>query len=382
MSLMKMVYRSHHGHAASLFFDGKAVAMEREVTMPKLGMTMTYGVLVRWHKQNGEVVAAGEPICEVETDKLNSEIEADASGVLTIHAEEGEEFAVGAMLGKIAVIEGSELLATKKDTQAVGGTQESIATNGIHLMVQRNGTGIPLVLIHGLASSMGLWASLDQSQLEGVEIISYDLRGHGASERVMGAHTLAKHVADLKGLLAALSITRATFAGLSLGGMIAIELAASNPDIVVGLALLDTTAMFPQATRDLFFELASSASFNGMPAITDKFMRLSFTRQFMDANPKMTTTIRKGMLASDAASIAAASRMVAKIDLRQRLSAIQCPTLVLVGEQDQLTPPALAEELAAGIKGTQLHVIAESGHASPVEQPQAVTALLAQLVKA
>lgn len=357
--------------------------MERDVTMPKLGMTMTYGVLVRWHKQNGEVVSAGEPICEVETDKLNNEIEADASGVLTILAEEGEEFAVGALLGKIAVIEGSELqVATKKDTQITGGTQESLATNGIHLAVQRSGTGTPLVLMHGLASSMGLWASLDQSQLEGIEILSYDLRGHGASERAAGAHTLAKHVADLKGLLAALSIQRATFAGLSLGGMIAMELAASNPDMVAGLALLDTTAIFPQATRNLFFELASSASFNGMPAITDKFLQLSFTPQFMEANPKMTATIRKGMLASDAASIAAAARMVAKIDLRQRLSAIQCPTLVIVGEQDQLTPPALAEELAAGIKGAQLHVIPGSGHASPVEQPQAVTVLLAQLVKA
>ena len=154
---------------------------------------------------------------------------------------------------------------------------------------------------------------------------------------------LAKHVADLKGLLAALSIQRATFAGLSLGGMIAMELAASNPDMVAGLALLDTTAMFPQATRDLLFELASSASFNGMPAITDKFMQLSFSPHFMATNPKITATIRKGMLASDAASIAAAARMVAKIDLRQRLSAIQCPTLVIVGEQDQLTPPPLAE---------------------------------------
>lgn len=356
--------------------------MEREVTMPKLGMTMTYGVLVRWHKQNGEVVTAGEPICEVETDKLNSEIEADASGVLTVLAEEGEEFAVGATLGKIAVIEGSELqVAPKKETQGADSAQEKITANGISLTVQRSGTGHPLVLIHGLASSMGLWAGLEQSQLVDTEIISYDLRGHGASERAMGAHTLAKHVADLKGLLAALSIQRATFAGLSLGGMIAMELAASNHDMVAALALLDTTAAFPQATRDLFFELASSASFNGMPAITDKFMQASFSPQFMEANPKMITTIRKGMLASDAASIAAAARMVAKIDLHQRLSAIQCPTLIIVGELDQLTPPALAEALAAGIKGAQLHVIPESGHATPVEQPQAVTTLLAQLVK-
>ncbi|GAC1633409.1 MAG: hypothetical protein NVS4B11_34670 [Ktedonobacteraceae bacterium] len=110
-------------------------------------------------------------------------------------------------------------------------------------------------------------------------------------------------------------------------------------------------------------------------------MQLSFSPHFMEANPKMVATIRKGMLASDAASIAAASRMVAKIDLRQRVSAIHCPTAVLVGDQDQLTPPDLAQELVAGIKGAQLHVIPDSGHASPVEQPQAVTTILAQLLQ-
>lgn len=351
-----------------------------DVIMPKLGMTMTAGTLVCWHKQNGETVTAGEPLCEVETDKLNSDIEAEASGILTIVAQEGEELGVGAILGQIAVMEGSERVAATQAKAASGPELEKIAANGITLAVQRSGNGYPLVLIHGLASSMGLWAGLDQSQLNAVQIISYDLRGHGASERSGGAHTLAKHVADLKGLLAALNIQRASFAGLSLGGMIAMELAASTPEMVAHLALLDTTASFPQETRNLFFELASSASFNGMGAITDTFLQLSFSPHFMEANPKMVATIRKGMLASDAASIAAAARMVAKVDLRARLSAIQCPTTVIVGEQDQLTPPALAEELAGGISGATLHRIAESGHASPVEQPAAVTAILANLM--
>lgn len=355
--------------------------MERDITMPKLGMTMTYGTVVRWHKQDGEAVTAGEPLCEVETDKLNSEIEAEASGVLTIVAQEGDELGVGATLGKIAVIEGTELLPVTKKSSADAGSLEKIAANGITLAVQRSGSGFPLVLIHGLASSMGLWASLDQSQLTDSEIISYDLRGHGASERAIGAHTLAKHVADLKGLLAALSIQRAVFAGQSLGGMVAMELAASNPEMVAGLALIDSAATFPQQTRNLFFELASSASFNGMAAITDKFVQLSFSPQFMEANPKIVATIRKGILASDAASIAAAARMVAKIDLRPRLTMIHTPTVVLVGAQDQLTPPELSQELAAGIQGAQLHIIAEGAHALPVEQPQVVTAQLAQLVQ-
>ncbi|MDQ6661687.1 MAG: alpha/beta fold hydrolase [Chloroflexota bacterium] len=353
-----------------------------DVIMPKLGMTMTSGTVVQWHKQSGDMVMAGEPLCEVETDKLNSEIEAEATGILTILAQEGDELGVGAALGQIAVAEGSEQQASPKQRESTGGSQEKIAANGITLAVQRTGSGYPLILIHGLASSMGLWAGLDQSQLEGLQIISYDLRGHGASERPTGAHTLSKHVADLKGLLAALAIKRALFAGLSLGGMIAMELAASTPDMVTGLALLDTTANFPQATRDLFFELASSASFNGMGAITDSFLQLSFSPEFMEANPKMITTIRKGMLASDAGSIAAAMRMVAKIDLSQRLSAISCPTTVLVGAQDQLAPPALSEELVAGIAGAKLQVIPDSGHVTPVEQPLTVTTALAELAKA
>lgn len=350
--------------------------------MPKLGMTMTYGTLVRWHKQDGEMVKAGEPICEIETDKLNSEVDASASGILTILAHEGDELDVGATLGRIAVIAGTELPVEGQNIpQAAVGKQELIAANGIHLAVERSGSGAPLVLIHGLASSMALWTELDQNQFDGIEIISYDLRGHGASDKVTGAQTMAKHIADLKDLLAALSIQRATFAGHSLGGMIAMELAASHPEMVTSLALLDTTAAFPQATRNLFFELASSASFNGMSAITDKLLQLSFSQKFMEANPKQIAAIRKGMLASDAGSIAAAARMVAKIDLQPRLSAIHCPTLVAVGEQDQLVPPTLAESLAHAIQGAQYHLIAESGHASPVEQPHAVTALLTALVK-
>src|SRR5690348_8035386 len=115
--------------------------MERDVTMPKLGMTMTYGTVVRWHKQNGETVSAGEPICEVETDKLNSEVEAEASGVLTIMAQEGDELGVGATLGKIAVIEGTELQTTAKKASADTGSLQKIAANGISLAVQRSGSG-------------------------------------------------------------------------------------------------------------------------------------------------------------------------------------------------------------------------------------------------
>ncbi len=280
------------------------------IIMPKLGMTMTAGKVVRWHKQSGDTVTAGEPICEVETDKLNSEIEAEVTGVLTVLAEEGGELGVGATLGQISATEGAERKAPAATGAEAGGELETISANGIKLAVQRIGTGSPLILIHGLASSMGLWAWLDQSQLEGVQVVSYDLRGHGASGRPVGA-----------------------------------------------------------------------ASFNGMAAIADTLIERTFSAQFLATNPKIVATVRKGMLTSDASSIAAAARMVAKVDLSPRLSQIRCPTLVLVGANDQLAPPELSEALITGIQRGQLQVIADSGHATPVEQPAAVTTALANLIK-
>ncbi|HEX2913108.1 MAG TPA: alpha/beta fold hydrolase [Chloroflexia bacterium] len=348
--------------------------MAVEVIMPKLGMTMSSGTLVRWLCQTGDLVTAGQPVCEVESEKLNTELTADVDGVITVVAAEGDEFEVGAVLGQIEPAVGA--IVRERAPQSKEGAAQKILANGINLNVEKMGDGPILVLIHGLASNMGLWSALDQDKLKGHTIVSYDLRGHGGSDRPSGAHTLAKHVADLKGLLDALNIEQADLVGHSLGGMITLELAASEPSRVRSLTLISSASAFPQATRDNFFEIASAASFGGMGSVTDKLINLSFSPAYREANPKVVATIAHGIKSSDAASIAAAARMVAKLDLHPRLAAVKCPVQILVGEQDELAPPALSEELHNGIAGSRLHQIANCGHAAPVEQPHIVTDLI------
>ncbi len=353
--------------------------MAIEIIMPKLGMTMTTGILVRWLCQSGDAVESGQALCEVESDKLNTDLTADVDGVITITATEGDEIPVGGVLGQIEPVAGA-VVRQPSETAGASGSAQKILANGINLNVQKIGEGPALILIHGLASSMGLWAMLDQAKLEGHTIISYDLRGHGASERPAGAHTLSKHVADLSGLMDVLGIDKADLIGHSLGGMIALELAATMPDKVRSLTLVSSAVAFPQPTRDALFEMASSASFGGMNAIVDKLVSLSFSAAFQESNPKVVQTIRHGIKSSDAASIAAACRMVAKIDLQSRLALIKCPTEIIVGEQDELSSPALSGALHSGISGSSLHLIADCGHAAPVEQPTAVTGYIAELV--
>jgi pimeloyl-ACP methyl ester carboxylesterase len=354
--------------------------MAVEIIMPKLGMTMTSGTLVRWLCESGEKVEAGQPVCEVESEKLNTDVMADVEGVLLVIVAEGEEAEVGAVLGQIDPVAGGVAISRRSDDQAKvkGSNAWKVPANGINLKVQQLGEGPAVILIHGFASSMELWGGLDPTKLEGHTLISYDLRGHGGSDRPSGAHTLVKHLADLEGLMAALGIARADLVGHSLGGMIAMELAATRPEKVGTLTLSSTTANFPQATKDMFYQLASSASFGGMGSIVNKLVNLSFSPQ--EANPKIITTLRQTLKGSDAASIASSARMVAKIDLTARLAAISCATQVLVGEQDELTPPPLAKQLNENIAGSRLYQFADCGHAAPIEQPQLVTGKLLELL--
>jgi 3-oxoadipate enol-lactonase len=345
-------------------------------------MTMSSGILVRWLCESGEKVEAGQPVCEVESEKLNTDVTADVEGVLSVMVAEGEEVEVGAVLGQIDPVAGARAIPRKSDDPAKvkGSTAREVPVNGINLKVDQFGEGPALILIHGFGSSMELWGGLDQARLEGRTVISYDLRGHGGSDRPSGAHTLAKHLADLEGLMAALGISRADLVGHSLGGMIAMELAATRPAKVDTLTLISTTANFPQATKDMFYQLASSASFGGMASIVDKLINLSFSAAFQEANPKIINTLRQTLKGSHAASVVSSARMVAKIDLTSRLAAISCPTQVLVGEQDELTPLLLAKELNEKIVGSSLHLLPGCGHAAPMEQPQLVTGKLLGLL--
>ena len=352
--------------------------MPIDVIMPKMGMGMSEGKLSRWHVQNGESVEAGQVILEVETDKATAEMTADVDGVIAVLVDEGEVVDVGTALGQIEPAEGA-VVRTRAQT-SVEASAETLQANGIQLNVQRSGEGPAVIFIHGLSSSMELWTALDQAKLAGRTLISYDLRGHGRSEQAPGAHTLKKHTADLAALLEALRIEQASLVGHSLGAMIAIELAATQPGKVRSLSLLSTTAGFSRETRNTLFEMASAATFGGMDSIADQLIGLSFRPAFCDANPKVVEAIRRSILSSDAASIVAATRMVAKADLRPRLGSLNCPTQILVGSEDRLTPPELAQELAGGIPGARLQQLPDCGHAAPVEQPGLVIQQLAEFV--
>jgi pimeloyl-ACP methyl ester carboxylesterase len=170
---------------------------------------------------------------------------------------------------------------------------------------------------------------------------------------------------------------RFALAGLSMGGYIGLEIVRQQPNRVAKLALLDTGAgpEVPERTaqRKPMIELAQQGRF---AEITDhQFPLLVHRTRHGDAALKAIVRAMNEETGPEA-YCRQQQAIIGRSDLRPELAAIACPTLVLVGDDDQLTPPALAREMAAGIAGARLVVVPQCGHLSTLERPQAVNEAL------
>jgi pimeloyl-ACP methyl ester carboxylesterase len=190
----------------------------------------------------------------------------------------------------------------------------------------------------------------------------------------VAAHTRDETMAAIAARILADAPPRFALAGLSMGGYIALEIMRQAADRVERLALLDTGARAdtPEATakRLTNIALAESGRFAEVPEAqwpmvvpparrADAALKRDYIAMCHDVGPEAFVRQQKAI--------------ITRVDSRPLLATIRCPTLVLVGAQDELTPPFLAEEMAAGISGARLVKVPDCGHLSTMEQPEAVT---------
>ena len=223
----------------------------------------------------------------------------------------------------------------------------------------------PLVLVPGLLCDAQLW----QPQVEDLADVA---------DIWIAAHTRSDTMAGVaRDVLADAPFASFALAGLSMGGYIALEIMRQAPQRVARLALLDTAAgaELPEQTqrRMDFIALAERGKFLG---ITDVLLPLLIhpsrraERSLTDTIKSMAKNIGKDAFMRQEYAI------MSRADSLGLLATIACPTLVLCGRQDELTPLARHEEIAAGIKGARLEVIEDCGHLSTLEKPAEVNAAL------
>ncbi len=256
----------------------------------------------------------------------------------------------------------------------------TLQSNGIRLCYEITGAGHPLLLISGVGYGKWYWHKVVPLLSKHFQVITFDNRGAGESDKLEGPYTVPMMAADTAGLLDALRIKNAYVLGHSLGGYIAQELAVTRPDLIAKLVLastnyggMKTIPVTPEAMQvmmDRSGELVDLIKRGISIACAPGFMerRADLVRELMEY--RFTNPVPP---AQYAAQVAAGAGTMAYTDetVDRRMSAIKVPTLVLFGEFDNVVPPGNAELMARKIAVARVRILPGVGHMFPVEDPAA-----------
>jgi 3-oxoadipate enol-lactonase len=230
-----------------------------------------------------------------------------------------------------------------------------------------------VVLANSLGASRGMWDPQVPALAERYRVVTYDMRGHGTSPAPAGPYTLDDLVDDLVALLDRLGAERAHVAGVSLGGMVGLRLAAREPARVHRLAVLCTSAKTePQAYLDRADGVRAHGTAPIAPAVVGRWL----TPPYAAEHPDLVARLEAMVAGCDDEGYAACAEVVARIDLRDDLARITSPTLVVGGGEDQALPPEHQRAIAEAIPGSQLRVLSPGAHLVNLEQPLEITGLL------
>jgi len=254
--------------------------------------------------------------------------------------------------------------------------------NGIEMYYEVHGKeGAPwLTLSHSLACSVRMWDPQIEALKGRYRILAYDTRGHGESMAPAGPYTLEMLAADLHALLKHLNIERTHFAGLSMGGMIGQTFALKYPGVLASLILADTTSRYPADAAGVWAERIKTVETRGMQPLVQSTLERWFTEPFRKAHPEVVGRIGALIASTPVAGYVGCSHAIPKINLTARLKEIKCAVLVICGEQDAGTPPAMAREIHDNAPGSKLVLIPQAAHISNMEQPQAFTRAMEQFL--
>lgn len=243
-----------------------------------------------------------------------------------------------------------------------------IQVNGIHLYYEIHGEGQPLLFIHGLGSSTRDWELQAPEFSKSYKVITFDLRGHGQSDKPAGPYSMGMFAADAAGLLRRLGIDQAHVAGISLGGSIAFQMAVDAPGMLKSLTIINST---PEVIIRTFqdrlnaWQRLATVQLLGMRNVGRVLGRRMFIKPEQESIRRMFT---ERWAENDKRAYLRALRALIGWSVLDRIGSISCPTLVIAADQDY-TPIAVKENYVAKIPNARLAIISDSRHATPVEHP-------------
>lgn len=259
------------------------------------------------------------------------------------------------------------------------------ATDGAAIayrLLERRGGEARFALVHSLAMDGRFWSPVAERLRDAADVLLVDCRGHGASARTGAPFTVEQFADDLAAVLDGVGWERAVVAGASMGGSVALAFAASRPERVAGLGLVDTTAGYGADAPARWEERAQRALAEGLASLASFQIKRWFSASFAAAHPAVPDSALATFLANDVPTYAEVCRMLGRLDLAAALPALRMPTRIVVGSEDYATPPAMAAAMRDAIPGAVMEVLDGAAHLTPLERPAEVARALLALVEA
>ena len=235
-----------------------------------------------------------------------------------------------------------------------------------------------LLLGGSLGTTLEMWEA-QRPLAERFRVVTFDHRGHGRSPSPAGPYEIADLGRDVLELMDKLGVERASYCGLSIGGMVGMWLGAHASSRIDHLVLLCTAAYMPPASAWRARAQAVLAAGSPEP-VADAIVERWLTPQFATGHPEVRDRLRAMLAGSDAAGYAACCGAIERMDLRTDLARVAAPTLVVSGAQDLATPVDRQALIAERIAGARHEVIDPGAHVVAVERPEAVNALIEEFL--
>lgn len=248
--------------------------------------------------------------------------------------------------------------------------------DGLELHYTVDGEGSPpIVLGHSFLCTGAMWEPQVPRLAESYRVVNVDARGHGESGAIETDFTLYDMVDDVVAVLDDLGLERAVWAGLSVGGMVALRAALTVPDRVEAIVVMDSDARIDTAWNRLkYAAMGAVARTAGVRPLLPPISRLMFGATTHRERPELVEEWTERFAGVHVPSILRMLKAIQRRDeLTGRLHEITVPTLVLVGAEDRTLPLSRSRTIARGIPGAELVEIAGAGHLATLDQPEAVT---------
>lgn len=247
--------------------------------------------------------------------------------------------------------------------------------HGKNIAVEDEGSGDAVLMVHGLGGTSNTWFAQAAVLTRLFRVVRPDLEGSGRSA-TSGALSIESYAKDLLALLDALEIEKAHVVGHSMGTMICQQLAVRHPDRVRSLALFGPIVALPEPGVKAVGDRAALARREGMRPIADTLVGVAISAASRAGNPAVAAFLRESVMRQDAEGYARTCEALAAGKAAD-LGAIRCPTLLVTGNEDMVSPPRVVTGMAKKLGGpVEQHILSACGHWAPLEKAEPVNTLL------